>query len=100
MDLLEARARVNHLQDLEEELWKQLHPVCRCDQLVELRRGRGQNYHYRCRVDGPLCHVLYYSRAAAWVPYEFCVGTHSANGPVAGGAEGFDEHGGRADEYL
>ena len=48
-DLLKARARVNHLQGLEEELWEQLHPLCRCDQLVELRRGHGQEYHYRCR---------------------------------------------------
>ena len=27
--LIEARAQVKHLQDLEEELWKHLHPICR-----------------------------------------------------------------------
>ena len=33
--LLKARAQVEHLQDPEEELWLQLHPVCRCGLLVE-----------------------------------------------------------------
>ena len=77
---------------------RQLHPVCRCNELVELRRGRGQNYHYRCREDTPLRHVCYYSGREAWIPYEFCIGAHSANGPVIR-REDFDEHGGRMDDY-
>ena len=40
-DLIKARREVDHLSNLEEELWKQLHPVCRCGYLVGLRRGRG-----------------------------------------------------------
>ena len=38
--------------------------------LVELRRGNGQGYHYRCREDGPPCHVEYYNGGDAWVPFE------------------------------
>ena len=80
-------------------------PRCRCDQLVELRRGHGQNYHYRTgagryREDTPLRHVCYYSSADAWVPYEFCIGAHSANGPVpVVRREDFDEHGERVGDY-
>ena len=39
--LLKARAKVQHLQDRGGELWAQLHLVCRCGLLVELRRGQG-----------------------------------------------------------
>ena len=96
--LKEARAGVEHLQDQGEEWWENLHPVCRCGLLVELRRGSGQDYHYRCRENGPLCHVEYYNGGDAWVPFGYCVGGHSANGPVVR-REDFDEHGERADDY-
>ena len=95
-DLLVARREVDHLSNLEEELWKQLHPVCRCNKLVELRRGKGQNYHYRCRVGEALRHVCYWNGREEWVPYEYCIGAHSANGPVVR-REDFDEHGERSD---
>ena len=35
--------------------------VYRCGELVELRRGKGQNYHYRCRVGESLRHVCYWN---------------------------------------
>ena len=66
--------------------------------MVELRRGRGQNYHYRCRVGEPLRYVCYWDGREEWLPYEFCVGAHSSNGPVAR-REDFDEDGERVDDY-
>ena len=75
---------------------KQLHPVCRCSKLAELRRAKGQNYHYRCRVGGALRHVCYWNGREEWVPYEYCIGAHSANGPVVR-REDFDQHGERSD---
>ena len=95
-DLIVARREVDHLSNLEEELWTQLHPVCRCGKLVELRRGKGQNYHYRCRVGEALQHVCYWNGREEWVPYEYCIGAHSTNGPVVR-REDFDQHGERSD---
>ena len=102
--LLKARAQVEHLQDPEEELWLQLHPVCRCGLLVELRRGRGQNYHHRCR-EGGLCAkwssttvVAAGCRTSAVRRYEYCVEAHGANGPTMR-REDCDEHGERVDHY-
>ena len=70
--LRKTRQEVELYEAQGEGLWKELHPVCRCGLLVELRTGNSQGYHYRCRETGPLCHVEYYNGGDAWqVPYEY-----------------------------
>lgn len=68
---------------------------------MELRRGAGQNYHYRCREGAELRKVEYNSGGVAWVPCQYCVGrvgVHNANGPTVPRG-GYDEHGGRVGDY-
>ena len=60
-------------------------------------QGRG-SYHYRCREEEPLCQVEFYNGGGGWVPYEYCVEAHGANGPTVQ-REDFDEHGERVDNY-
>jgi len=104
--LIEVRAEVELYESQGEELWGELPPVCcRCRRLVELRRGNGQRakgiYTTNTgvsRESGPLCHVEYYNGGDAWVPYEYCVGAHSANGPTVR-REDYDEHGERVDDF-
>ena len=64
---------------------------------MELRRTRA-GLSLQVQGRGDMCHVAYYSGGNDWVPYEYCVGTHGANGPTVR-REDFDEHGEHVDHY-